>query len=125
MQLGRGLRNGQTDPNITFLAGFPAPLSKETKNARNITLEGKMKGEMRHTRTVSSEPIVRVYISDWKGKPKLHIRKFAETDTYRGPTKQGIAIPMDNVLELAQGILDAYSEEIGSEGGFKILEISA
>ena len=69
--------------------------------------------EMRHSTTVLSEPEVRVYLSDWKGKPVLHIRKFVETEKYTGPTKQGVTIPLDNVLELAQGILYVYAEETG------------
>ena len=65
-------------------------------------------GEMRHSKVVLSEPEIRVYLSDWKGKPVLHIRKFVDTESYTGPTKQGVMIPFDNVLELVEAILEVY-----------------
>ena len=75
--------------------------------------------EMRFTTTVLSEPEIRVYISDWKGAPVLHIRKFVDTEKYSGPTKQGVMTPIDNVMELIVGILSAYEQETGI-----VLEVS-
>ena len=72
-----------------------------------------MANEMRHSTIVLSEPEIRVYLSDWKGKPVLHIRKFMDTEKYTGPTKQGVMVPLDNLLELAQSILYVYAEETG------------
>ena len=69
--------------------------------------------EMRHTKNVLSEPNIKVYVSDWKGDPRLHVRSFVDTEKYSGPTKKGIAVPLDNVLELAQGILDVFAKETG------------
>ena len=79
-----------------------------------------MASEMRHSTTVLSEPEIRVYLSDWKGKPQLHIRKFVDTEKYTGPTKQGIAIPLDNVMELVGGLLEVYGRETNIQ--FEITE---
>ena len=79
-----------------------------------------MANEMRHSTIVLSEPEIRVYLSDWKGKPVLHIRKFMDTEKYTGPTKQGIAIPLDNVMELVGGLLEVYGRETNIQ--FEITE---
>ncbi|MBA7528373.1 hypothetical protein ES705_20556 [subsurface metagenome] len=69
--------------------------------------------DMKFSTTVLSEPEIRVYVSEWEDQQKLHIRKFVETEKYTGPTKQGVAVPIDNVVELVQGILDVYADETG------------
>ena len=69
--------------------------------------------EFKHMKEVLTAPDIRVYVSDWNGESSLHVRKFVDTQKYSGPTKQGVRVPMNNVLELVQGLLDVYAAETG------------
>lgn len=71
--------------------------------------------DFRHMTNVLSEPDIRVYMGVWRDAPVVHVRKFVDGAKYSGPTKSGVMVPLDNCLELAQGILDVYNAECGTE----------
>lgn len=72
-----------------------------------------MAEDFRHMQKVDTDNDVRVYASDWNGTTKIHARKFVDTPKYSGPTKQGIAVPVEDVPALVQALLDVYAEETG------------
>ena len=41
-----------------------------------------------------------VSVTEWKGQKRVDIRKYVNSETFQGFTRQGISIPIDKVDEL-------------------------
>jgi hypothetical protein len=60
------------------------------------------------------DPII-VSVSDFKGKPRLDMRHYYETDEGEmSPTRKGVNVPLDDALELIEALVTAYNAATAS-----------
>lgn len=61
---------------------------------------------------------VKVYVSTYNGDRKLHIRYFADTQRYAGPTKKGVQFSLSNktaLIRLVAAIRQVYLHATGEQ----------
>ena len=56
----------------------------------------------------TSDIVVR--LTEWRGKQRLDIRVYMNSDTYKGFTKQGIGIPLDKIDDMRGLFIKAKDE---------------
>jgi len=60
--------------------------------------------------TVDKSTDIVVRLTEWKGKQRLDIRAYINTDRYKGFTKQGVGIPLDKIDEVRRLLLKTKEE---------------
>ena len=51
-----------------------------------------------------------VSVTEWKGQKRVDIRKYVNSETFQGFTRQGISIPIEKVDELKKLLEDVNHE---------------
>jgi hypothetical protein len=71
-------------------------------------------GQVLFERRKRNGAVVRVEIANYKGRPFLNIREWAERGGELLPTRKGVTVPLDAMRDLGKALLAASAEKDSS-----------